>query len=67
MKFGHLADGGTVALAERPEPEAGPGEVVVALAVTLACAFGIAFFGYRLGRMLLANARPVRLLSTRAT
>ena len=37
MKFGHLADGGTVALAERPEPEAGPGEVVVALAVCGVC------------------------------
>jgi phosphatidylglycerol---prolipoprotein diacylglyceryl transferase len=51
-------------LALTPLRDASAGD---ALAVTLACALGIAFFGYRLGRMLLASARPFRLLPTRAT
>ena len=37
MKFAHLTGDGTVALAERPEPEAGPGEVVVTLAACGVC------------------------------
>ena len=37
MKFAYLADGGTVALADRPEPDAGPGEVVVALGACGVC------------------------------
>jgi L-iditol 2-dehydrogenase len=37
MKFGHLTSHGTVALSERPDPEAGPGEVVVALAACGVC------------------------------
>jgi L-iditol 2-dehydrogenase len=37
MKFGHLAGDGTVALADAPEPHAGPGELVVALAACGVC------------------------------
>ena len=37
MKFGRLAPGGTVELAEGPTPDAGPGEVVVSLAACGVC------------------------------
>ncbi len=37
MKFAHLTDHGTVGLDDRPEPVAGPGEVVVALAACGVC------------------------------
>ncbi len=37
MKYGHLAGPGRVALAERPTPSAGPGEVVVSLAACGVC------------------------------
>jgi L-iditol 2-dehydrogenase len=37
MKVGVLADGGRVALVDRPAPTAGPGEVVVALAACGVC------------------------------
>jgi L-iditol 2-dehydrogenase len=37
MKYGQLAGGGTVALADGPEPTVGPGEVVVALAACGVC------------------------------
>ncbi|MGA9839545.1 MAG: alcohol dehydrogenase catalytic domain-containing protein, partial [Thermoplasmata archaeon] len=37
MKYGRLASGGRVALEERAEPTAGPGEVVVALAACGVC------------------------------
>ena len=37
MKFAQLVPGGSVALVERPEPVAGPGEVVVALAACGVC------------------------------
>ncbi len=37
MKFAHLAEGGGIALTERAEPTAGPGEVVVRLAACGVC------------------------------
>lgn len=37
MKFGHLAGPGRLELVDRPEPRAGPGEVVVALAACGVC------------------------------
>jgi L-iditol 2-dehydrogenase len=37
MKVGVLAEGGTVALAERPTPVAGPGEITVSLAACGVC------------------------------
>ncbi|HLM90705.1 MAG TPA: alcohol dehydrogenase catalytic domain-containing protein [Thermoplasmata archaeon] len=37
MKFGHLAGPGRLEVSERPEPKAGPGEVVVALAACGVC------------------------------
>ena len=37
MKFGHLAGPGRLEVVERPEPTAGPGEVVVALAACGVC------------------------------
>jgi L-iditol 2-dehydrogenase len=37
MKFAHLTDHGTVGLDDRPDPVAGPGEVVVALAACGVC------------------------------
>ena len=37
MKFGHLATPGRLEVIERPEPQAGPGEVVVSLAACGVC------------------------------